>query len=165
MGQFDVAQVCPNGHVANSSHTRNPEFSTKFCEKCGEATITQCPNESCKIHIRGRYFAPNEWPTDEYAPPAYCLGCGKAFPWTERAIQAAIELLTETGELNEEEQEQFNVSIREIGSDTPRAKLAGTRVASTLKKVKKETGELVRGIVVDVASEAVKKMIWPASGT
>jgi hypothetical protein len=36
MGSYDIAQVCPNGHVANDSTQRDPEFNMEFCDKCGE---------------------------------------------------------------------------------------------------------------------------------
>ena len=36
---FDVAQVCPNGHVTNSSFHNEPQFNVDYCTKCGEKTI------------------------------------------------------------------------------------------------------------------------------
>jgi hypothetical protein len=156
-GSYDVAQICPNGHVANSSSVRFPQFNQVHCEKCGEKTITSCPH--CQASIRGRYI--ESMSAEELTPPAFCQNCGSAFPWTERAMQSAIELATESGDLNPEEQQQFTESIHEIARDTPKGQVAGSRVARLLKKMGKTTADAVRDILVDIASETAKKMIWP----
>lgn len=88
MAGFDIAQVCPNGHVATEASQKFPEFTRQFCETCGEKTLISCP--SCNRPIRGQYQG--EVAVEEYKPPAYCFACGKPFPWTESAIQSAIEL-------------------------------------------------------------------------
>jgi hypothetical protein len=159
MEGYDIAQICPNGHVANSSVRLFPQFNQSHCDKCGEKTSTECPK--CKTPIRGGYHAPGVLLISEYTAPAFCQHCGCAFPWTERTIQSAIELAVESGGLSQPDQEQFTQSVHEIAHDTPKAKLAGSRLARLLGKMTKTTADAVRDMLVDIASEAVKKVIWP----
>lgn len=41
---YDAAQICMNGHVITRMFHDSPEFRQNFCDKCGEKTITTCPN-------------------------------------------------------------------------------------------------------------------------
>lgn len=54
MEGYDVAQICPNGHVINQFTANCSESSTKHCANCGEATMTTCP--ACQASIRGGYW-------------------------------------------------------------------------------------------------------------
>ncbi|KKL46225.1 hypothetical protein LCGC14_2347670 [marine sediment metagenome] len=156
---YDTAQVCRNGHVVNDMAATYPDYNQEFCETCGEATITACPQ--CNSPIRGHYHARGVFDGPEYHPPAYCHNCGKPFPWAERALQAAIEMAIESGDLDADEQQQFRESVQEVAQDTPTAQLAGSRIARLLKKMGRVTGSAIRDILVDIASESAKKMIWP----
>jgi hypothetical protein len=96
-----------------------------------------------------------------YAPPAFCSQCGKAFPWTERKAQAAIELfLLETG-FTGEPAEQFEKDVRAVARDTPEASVASNRIKRAREKVKGSAAGVIREMVVSVASEAVKQMLLP----
>jgi hypothetical protein len=160
-GGYDVAQVCPNGHVANAMTRQEPERSKDFCERCGEKTITCCPNEACNAAIRGGHVDSLGVVGSYHSPPAFCRACGSPFPWTERATQAAIELATESGSLDDSEQQQFRESVEMAIRDTPKTQLAGSRIAHLLAKMGKATADAIRDVLVDVVSEAAKKMIWP----
>jgi hypothetical protein len=46
---YDVAQICLNGHVINDSVKKYPQHNKKFCDKCGVATINNCPNCNTEI--------------------------------------------------------------------------------------------------------------------
>ena len=160
-GAYDEAQICPNGHVANDAVRREPERSKTFCDRCGEKTLTRCQNSACGAVIRGAYMDELGVVAPSYGPPAFCQSCGGSFPWTERAIQSAIELATESGDLNESEQQQFRESVDLAARDTPKAQLAGTRIARLMKKMGKTTVDALHDILIDVLSDAAKKMIWP----
>jgi hypothetical protein len=159
---YDIAQICPNGHVANSMSSKSPEHNREFCERCGEKTITVCP--ACKNSIRGYCCVPGFIDVSTYKPAAYCDKCGKAFPWTERAIEAAISMVAESDELNETEQKQFASSVGEVTRDTPKAALAATRIVRSLGKMSRPVGKAIRDILVDVASETAKKIIEDQMG-
>ena len=34
-GYYDVAQICTNGHVVNSSASSVPQSNQKYCTECG----------------------------------------------------------------------------------------------------------------------------------
>lgn len=158
MGVYDVAQICLNGHVVNDSVRRSPQHNQKHCDKCGAATIVECPN--CKTPIHGDYYVEGFLGGHEIPAPAFCHECGKAYPWTETQIQAAKELAQEL-ELPAEDQEVLAKSIEDIVSDTPRTALGATRFKKIMAKVGKEGAAGFRTILTSVVSEAAKKIIWP----
>src|SRR5262249_17929827 len=97
MGEYDVAQICSNGHVINTTSRKFPEHNQDHCDRCGEQTLTRCPG--CTTYIRGYYHVPGVFGGDEYRAPAYCYKCGRPFPWTVTALTAAQELVAESEQL------------------------------------------------------------------
>src|SRR5882672_4531511 len=84
-----VAQVCRNGHLVLGSLHEFPQFRKSFCEDCGAPAIDHC--QTCCWPIAG--IGPYDWMGGggPYRPPKYCGECGKPFPWTETALEAAKE--------------------------------------------------------------------------
>lgn len=150
--EYDVAQVCPYGHLANSSAVDFPQHNKDYCEHCGEKTLTACLE--CENPIRGSL---RRRVGGSYQPPSFCRSCGVSFPWTERKISAAIELAAL--DLTEQDAEEFRDSVNEIARDTPRARVAASRVKALLGKFSSTTAQVVRELLVDVASETAKKII------
>jgi hypothetical protein len=153
---FDVAQICPNGHVANCSTQFFAEENKAFCDRCGEATMTACP--SCTRPIRGSYWGIASVNKLKKAP-AFCIQCGKQFPWTERRIQAAMELFAD--EVTPDEAQEFKKNVEAIAQDTPAAQVASNRISRALSRIGGGAANAIRDILVDVASEAVKKTMFP----
>lgn len=158
MGTYQVAEICPNGHVITSAANLNPELREKFCSHCGEATIMHCP--SCKISIRGRYDVPQVVGLFAYTPPAHCYNCGKVFPWTERKIESAVEFLEISDDLSLDELTQFRADLVELTKDSLKTQVASLRLKKVMAKVGNSVASGVRDIVVDILSEAAKKTIW-----
>lgn len=156
---YDIAQVCPNGHAVNDSYQKHPEFNQKFCEKCGEKTITHCPK--CNGPIRGAYHSDGVVDDFEYTPSPYCHQCGSALPWTERRIRAAMELSVEAGALDNEESMMLEQSIKEIVRETPQTHVAANRFKKIMVKAGAFTAGAVKDILMDIVSETAKKIIWP----
>jgi hypothetical protein len=151
---YDVAQVCPNGHVANSSTRNAPEDNKDHCEHCGEKTITACPQ--CQNPIRGLYWG--EMSLGNYRPPAYSSKCGQAFPWTQARIEAAVDFLLEaTGEPADRVKE----TVQNVVRDTPKTQVAAGRIRGWLSRAGPEGAKVFRDILVEVISETAKKVIWP----
>ena len=159
MGTYRTAEVCPNGHVSTDSADTQPELREKFCSKCGEPTITQCPN--CQTNIRGHYFVERviSLRSGYESPPAFCFNCGKPFPLTERKLKAAVELVEAGAALSETELAQFREDLNELTKDTPQVQVASMRLKEVMAKVGHSIASGVRDIVVDVISEAAKKAI------
>jgi hypothetical protein len=158
MGQYRVAQICPNGHVATNSADQHPELLEAFCSKCGEATITACIN--CKSSIRGYYDVEGVFRSgDKYRPPPFCHACGSPFPWTERKVAAAVELVEVAGDLSTEEVAQFRSDLTELTKDSPRTQVASIRFNKVMAQVGGSAASAVREIVVGVLSEVAKKAL------
>ena len=90
---YDVAQICENGHVANSMAQKYPGINQEHCDRCGAPTIMACP--SCQTAIRGYYHVTRVVGFDDYAAPAFCYKCGNPFPWTAARLRAAEDLADE----------------------------------------------------------------------
>ena len=175
---YDTAQICTNGHVINSCTVMFPEHNRKFCDRCGVPTITKCQN--CNAPINGFY---HEGTADEFdiermieeivnPPPnithdyttvrSFCPDCCKPYPWTEAKLKAAKELADLLEELKPEKRELPKKSFDDIMLDTPQTMVAATQFKRLVAKVGKIAAEQLRELVVDIASETAKKIIWPS---
>ena len=155
---YDVAQICLNGHVINSTTQNFPQFNKKFCDRCGQATITQC--QRCHNSIQGQYQGGGliiaEWPA-----PAFCIHCGASHPWTESRLNAARELALDSEILNDADKETLAKSLGDLVKDTPSTPVAANRFKKLMAKVGKKSARGFGNILVDIASETAKKIIWP----
>jgi hypothetical protein len=159
MGHHDTAQVCRRGHVITGYYDEYPQFRQKFCDKCGEATITQC--QVCSAPIRGGYH--HDGPvigTSYLKPPDYCHACGKPYPWTESKMQAAKELVDELDSLDDEDRRILKQSLDDLVTDSPKTEVASLRFKRIMKKVGKESYDAVKTVVTDLVSESIKKTLF-----
>ena len=155
---YDLAQICENGHVANSRARDYSDHNQVHCDKCGSRTITSCPG--CETEIRGKYHVPGVFGFDEYKAPAFCYKCGAPFPWTAAALRAADELADELDALSDGEKESLKKTLTDLVRETPRARLAETRFKKLMKKAGREGVEGMRGLLTDIVSETVRKTIF-----
>ncbi|UTW51906.1 DUF2321 domain-containing protein [bacterium SCSIO 12827] len=158
MGTYRTAQVCMNGHSATSSLETSPELAEKFCSDCGAETISTCP--SCQAKIRGDYHVPGVFGMGGYTPPNFCHECGTAFPWARAKIDAAKELADELDELSDDEKEKLKSTIDDLVVAGPKTEVAALRYKKLVGKVGMATASALRSILVDVASEAAKKLLF-----
>jgi hypothetical protein len=158
MGTYRIAEVCPNGHVSTNAVDAYPELREEFCSRCGEPTITHCPR--CAKGIRGYYAVEGVISLmDNYQPPAFCYNCGNAFEWTDRKIAGAVELVEIDGQLSAYELTEFRTDLVELTKGTPKTQAASMRFKNVMLKVGVSVADGVRTIIVDVLSEAAKKVI------
>jgi len=155
---YDLALVCHNGHVVNSMAREYPASHSPYCADCGEPTISQCPN--CKTGIRGYYHVPGVIGFSHYSAPAFCHQCGKAFPWTEIGLAATKELIETFDTITLDERVSLENALPDLVRDTPRTKVAEARYRTVIRKVGKEAADGLRSILIDIASEAVKKSLF-----
>lgn len=92
-----------------------------------------------------------------FEAPSYCYGCGTAFPWTQRKIEAAQELADEIDELTPDEKEKLKNSIPDLTRDTARTELASVRFKKLIAKAAPTLGTAIKDIVVSIATDAAKK--------
>lgn len=161
-GWYDTAQVCLSGHLVNNSTKASPEDNREFCAKCGARTITKCPK--CEADIPGQFHATGTFvlsiPMRQV--PKFCSNCGAPYPWTENRLKAAHDLANEITEISEDERDILNQSLDELVKDTPQTQVATVRFKKIVSKAGKEVANAFREILIDIVSEAVRKMIWPS---
>jgi hypothetical protein len=155
---YGVAQICLNGHVISQFAESRPDSSQKFCKECGAKTLTSCPK--CNAPVRGYHHVSGVFDLTGLSLPNFCQECGRPYPWTEGRIEAARELAEEV-QLADGEKQELKRAIDDLVRNTPRAPAAAERFKRLVGKAGKGVAESFRQILVDVMSEAVKKLIWP----
>jgi hypothetical protein len=160
MGCYDVSQICLNGHTITRHANSSPQFLQKHCDKCGEATITNCPD--CDTPIRGEYETEAVAFIVFCMPPAphFCHECGHPYPWTVRKLIPAKELSDELDELSKDEIHRLKSSLDDLLVDNPRTEFAATRFKKIMSKVREESYEMMKAVVGDVMSEAARKTVF-----
>jgi hypothetical protein len=153
----DIAQLCLNGHLIVGSVKRHPDFAAQFCEKCGSPTITSC--QKCDWPIRG--ISPTAWMADmgPYRPPSFCGECGTPFPWTKTALDAAKSLTDEQDSLTAEEKAELKTSIENMTSDTAVTPVAAGKFKTLLKKMAPQAGEMLKSVVLTIATGEAKRWL------
>jgi len=155
---YDVAQICVNGHVINSSSESYPQDNKNFCDQCGAETITKCRH--CGREIKGDYLDVQGFIIESFKKPSFCDNCGKPYPWIESRILAAQELVKKTEGLSSEEKDILKNSIDDIVRDTSSSQVAALRFKKIMVKSGKVVADMFKDILVSIASEAAKKAIW-----
>jgi len=162
---YDVQQICENGHQITDCFNINPEKRKEFCQKCGAVTITACP--SCGEAIQGAKIGVSQSLIDarfghqKMVPqipadvPSYCHNCGKPYPWTESKIVTAIQILTEFGNLDEKEKETLEQDIKNIARDIPQAELSANRI----KRIWEKCSQAGYEIIMEFASRTAAKVL------
>lgn len=150
MGYYNYATICENGHVV-SSMQRNYQ---PHCEKCGAKTTSFCMN--CNKPIHGRYEFEDAFEIGfEYEKPYYCWNCGKPYPWTEKILNNAVEILSLDDGLSEADKELIITAIPDLIAVTPDTAVAATKFRKIMEKAAEPVvnglKQLLTGIVVEVA--------------
>lgn len=155
MGYYEHATICENGHVVSSSSANY----TEFCSSCGESTISNCSN--CSELIRGDYKVPGVAVVGNfYIKPSYCYKCGHPFPWTEKLLNNAVEIISLDENLSKEEKDIIKNAIPDLIVETPSAPVAVAKYRKFIPKAASYTKDGIKNLLVDVVSETIKKSIW-----
>jgi hypothetical protein len=162
---YDVQQVCENGHQITDCYNIRPETQKKFCDKCGAATINACPY--CHKEIQGAMIKVSEdylggrsghhkvIPGSHVDVPSYCRNCGKPYLWTESKIATAIQTLMEFGNLSDDEKKTIEQDINNIARDVPQSELSANRI----KRILKNCGMVGYEIIIEFASRTATKVL------
>jgi hypothetical protein len=143
-----------------SALTQGDEDLGNFCSECGESAITKCPG--CSTPIRAQWPVPDRPGFITTRLPKVCHNCSAQYPWTNRAIESARDLVAEIAELNDNEKKILTQSLDDLIKDSPQTELAAIRFKKIITKAGKETAGAFKTILIDIASEAAKKAIWPS---
>jgi len=165
-GNYDVQQVCENGHQITGCCNLCPEEKKEFCKDCGAPTITACP--SCGKEIQGTQIEvlQTSWidarqggggkmvPGRPADVPSYCERCGKPYPWTENKIMAAIQVFAELG-IDENEEDTIDDDMHNIARDIPQAKPSAIRI----KRICEKLGPLAYNVVMEFATKTTAEIL------
>lgn len=153
---YDSALICKNGHLINDNFHQEPSENSPFCETCGAPTIHVCPQ--CNREIKGRSLGELSYVGD-YDVPAYCIYCGKPFPWTEAVIASTALIIQEEESFAESQQNALIEVLPDIITETPKTNLAVARMGKFLSSAGKFTADAVRQFAIDFGCELAKKSL------
>ncbi|MDR3595147.1 DUF2321 domain-containing protein [Clostridium sp.] len=160
MGYYETAQICENGHVITVCYPT--DSGENYCHSCGSKTMTTCP--SCDAQIRGKYQSDGAisiTTKKNFPTPSFCYNCGDPYPWTKSALEATSELLQLESTLSAEELSYLNENMASILVDTPKTTVVATKLKIALGKAGSTAASAIKDILVDIASETAKKIIFP----
>jgi hypothetical protein len=155
MSTFYGRQTCVNGHIISNYVGAAFGTTQPFCDKCGAETIINCP--ACGKPQRGAYT--DIAATFKGPPDAFCRSCGKPYPWTDRQLTAAAELVQEEEQLSDGDKATLTKSLPELLADTPGTTLAATRFKRIVGKIGGTFKTAMYKFVVDFSSETAKKIV------
>lgn len=149
------ATICLNGHVVDK-HIANAQ---KFCTICGKETYSACSN--CQSPIHGVIKLNGAIGTPRYNKPFYCHDCGLPYPWTQKILNNAVELVALDDELDNTSKELIKNAIPELlieSSTTPVAIANYQKGMSPAGQILKDS---MRQLLIGVVSETAKKFLFP----
>lgn len=149
----DKAQVCKNGHLINWSFNQSPEYNQEYCELCGVETITACPD--CSEAIPGKVLK-REVVMLTKKPPQYCIHCGKLYPWTNRKIRAAKDLIKELHGLSDDDKIKLSDGIEDLVRETPRANVVIIQFKKLAKDLGKDGWSALKRVLFELVSKEIK---------
>ena len=89
--------------------------------------------------------------------PAYCIGCGKPYPWTAERLAVAHEMIADLDRLDAEDRAKLSQAVQDISSDTVRTDLGISRFKRLAAKAGVAVGSGLYKVAIDVATDAAKK--------
>lgn len=150
---YSHAMVCANGHLITADVQKNADLRATFCSKCGARALEAC---ECGETIRGTYTTRiAEFP---YSRSSYCHACGRPYPWTAAALQAAQELANR--EMQQTDAAEFADVIQNLVKETPRTPLAVERFKALLEKTKPWVRELFQKVLTEALAEGIAKKLF-----
>ena len=156
MGYYNGATICENGHVVS----RYKANSQKYCSECGKITFSNCSN--CNFPIRGTYEVEGVCDlTGHYNKPYYCYNCGHPYPWTQKIIDNAIELLSLDDDIDDQTKQIIKDAIPNLMTDTPDTPIAIAKYKKGISGSGQFLKDSLRQLLVDVVSETAKKILFP----
>lgn len=155
MGYYHNATICLNGHEI-SGYDANAQ---PHCEKCGAETVSYC--KYCTQPIRGKYEVDGVVAFGfKYNKPFYCWNCGKPYPWTEKILENAVEIISLDEDLGEKERELIKTAIPNLIIESPDTPVAVAKYNKGISEAADFVKKSLRQLLIDVVSETIKKALF-----
>lgn len=154
---YNNATICLNGHII-SKYNSNAQ---KYCTKCGAETYSFC--SKCTSPIRGLFEPSNVYLMGErpLSLPYYCHECGAPYPWTEKILENAVELLALDDELDDASKALIKNAIPDLIVDTPTTPIAIASYRKGISSAGQILKDSLRQLLIDIISETAKKVLFP----
>lgn len=157
MGDYDVAQICMNGHVITAAYKDSPERHQNFCKQCGARSTTKCLR--CETTIKGYYYPSGVISIPKYALPSYCISCGGPYPWTQLKVEAIEGLIDLAPGLTEDERKTLKEYLPDIANATPKSELAAVKFKKTIAKSREFGKSILQKTITDLATDQTKTFL------
>jgi hypothetical protein len=174
-GYFAKAVVCESGHLVTSNAESEKGPVTPYCMTCGKKIIDKC--QHCGQDIPGEEFAETNGLEITYdgmgttsgplheslgfrGVPKYCPSCGKPYPWTQSAIEAALDYIDTLIVLDTSERHDMKKALDNIVADSPKSAPAARRLVQLSRKAGKEALKFFQQVLAGVVCEAAKREMW-----
>lgn len=152
LGQsFREIFICSNGDVQDGPDPHAGQMV--HCTVCGELCIFECPH--CNSPIRGPQIRNN---ISTYQRPQFCHACGRPYPWMQKRLDTALDLLRHDDHLSLEDRESLWGDLRFVMSN-PKADLVPAKtklVEIKLKNASLLVKETVMELVAKTTAEFLK---------
>lgn len=148
--------ICRNRHVVNLYK----DNASKFCPICGAETYSKCPH--CNTSIKGLWYSPDvlDFRPPSYDVPSFCEVCAAPYPWTEKILENAVELIELDDELDLSTKELIKTAIPDLVSDTLSTPVAINKYRKGIAKAGEILANSLRSLLIDVVSETTKKLLF-----
>jgi hypothetical protein len=154
---FEVMQICENGHVVTMTAQGQPDQKVEFCSVCGARALTACP--ACQASISYK-LQPLQRLTgalglSEQERPRHCAKCGKAFPWQEQAVAFLKDIGRECS-LPKDELAQFDRAVDDVAQNNLRAPRSASKILSIAATIGKPALAEATKLVREIATKDVR---------
>jgi hypothetical protein len=99
-------------------------------------------------------------PSLSYSASKYCYAYGNPFSWTQRKIEAAEMFAKELNNLTDDEKQSLKTLIGQLIKGDSLAEPAKHKFKNIMLKLSSESSEIMRSILVNVFSEAIRKSLY-----
>lgn len=147
--------ICLNGHIVDKRMAN----AQKYCSTCGKETYSLCSN--CQQSIRGIIKLDGVIGSPSYNKPYYCHACGTPYPWTQKLLDNAVELVSLDDELDNTSKELIKSAIPDLLVETPTTPIAAAKYKKGMSNAGQIVKDSMRQFLLDVACEIAKKLLFP----
>lgn len=152
--QYDVQQVCLNGHLITDYARTQPNSRREFCEVCGATTIVDCPN--CGHFIRGYLHIDGVLAVSYTEVADICPDCGKPFPWLASKRAVVHEWLETLESPTPEAKEQISEMLDDVFVKNARSDLAAHKIKKLVAGFVDEERTLFLKALKDATASGIK---------